>query len=148
MYSNLPRMRLRIIEHDSADYDASIELRERLLRRPLGLRFDAGELRREGDCIHLGAWQQNSLTGCVMLVPETPVRIQIRQLCMDRGFRGHGNGSALLAFAEQQARRRGYQEFFLHARANAAGFYRKAGYRARGEVFYQLGIAHMRMTKP
>lgn len=62
-------------------------------------------------------------------------------------LQGQGLGKALLQFAENVARDRGYQRITMHARKNAAGFYEKLGYKVKGDEFIEITIPHYVMEK-
>ncbi len=61
--------------------------------------------------------------------------------------RGKGIGRAILRFLEEEARKRGARRFALNAQVAARGFYEKAGYQARGGVFDDANIPHVRMDR-
>ena len=62
-------------------------------------------------------------------------------------LQGKGVGSAILSFAENIARDRGYKVLTMHARKNAIGFYEKMGYKVAGEEFTEVTIPHYLMEK-
>ena len=47
----------------------------------------------------------------------------------------------------QTAQQRGDQEAVLHAQSQAQGFYVAQGFEARGEVFYEVQIPHIVMSR-
>ena len=72
---------------------------------------------------------------------------KIGRMAVIDDVRGQGVGRALLAFLEDQARRRGARSFTLGAQVAARAFYEKAGYVATGPVFDDAGIPHVEMVK-
>jgi len=62
-------------------------------------------------------------------------------------LQGKGIGRALMQFAENLARDRGYKKITMHARKNALGFYEKMGYRKSGNEFLEITIPHYVMAK-
>ena len=58
-----------------------------------------------------------------------------------------GIGGALMQFAENLARDRGYKKITMHARKNAIGFYEKMGYKQQGDEFIEITIPHYVMEK-
>ncbi|HEV8547490.1 MAG TPA: hypothetical protein VGQ57_00655, partial [Polyangiaceae bacterium] len=60
-------LELREIRYDSSDYDASVVLRSRVLREPLGLRPGPDERPQEAALRHLGAFEDGVLVACLML---------------------------------------------------------------------------------
>lgn len=140
-------MALKIIEHGSPDYQKMLALRELILRKPLGLNFQDTELDKEKDNILIGAFEEDDILGCCMLVEENSRIIRLRQMAVLNTLQGKGIGSAILNFAENIARDRGYKVLSMHARKNATGFYEKMGYKICGDEFTEVTIPHYVMEK-
>jgi len=140
-------MALKIIDHGTHEYQQMVKLRDDMLRRPLGLTFTADELEEEKDNMLIGAFEDESLLGCCMLVEEKPGVVRLRQMAVLNDLQGKGIGRALMQFAENIARDHGYKILMMHARKNAIGFYEKMGYRVRGEEFEEVTIPHFVMEK-
>jgi YbgC/YbaW family acyl-CoA thioester hydrolase len=71
---------------------------------------------------------------------------RIGRMAVRADLRGSGVGWCVLQALLDEARRRGLREVVLHAQLTAAGFYRRAGFAPRGEVFEEVGIAHQEMV--
>jgi ribosomal protein S18 acetylase RimI-like enzyme len=87
------------------------------------------------------------MLGCCMLVEEAPQMVRLRQMAVINDLQGKGIGRALMQFAENLARDRGYKRITMHARKNAVGFYEKMGYKRIGKEFEEITIAHYVMEK-
>ena len=122
-------------------------LREEILRKPLNLEYTPEELLAEADSFHLACIHSETLVGCLVLRPESDSRLRMRQFAVRADFQGQGIGRALVTYAEEFARARGYQEIMLHARETAIGFYEKLGYRKEGSRFTEVTIPHFAMRK-
>jgi len=140
-------MALKIIDHGSKEYQQMIKLREDILRRPLGLSFDEKELEEEKDNMLIGAFEDEDMLGCCMLVEEKPGTVRLRQMAVLNNLQGKGIGRALMTFAENLARDHGYKILSMHARKNAIGFYEKMGYKVTGDEFIEITIPHYVMEK-
>jgi len=140
-------MALKIIDHGSKEYQQMIKLREDILRKPLGLGFDANELEEEKDNMLIGAFEDEDMLGCCMLVEEKPGTVRLRQMAVLNDLQGKGIGRALMNFAENIARDHGYKILSMHARKNAIGFYEKMGYKVTGDEFIEITIPHYVMEK-
>jgi len=138
---------LKIIDHGTADYQQMIKLRDDILRRPLGLNFSHEELENEKQNLHIAAYEDDQMLGCCMLVEEGPQTVRLRQMAVMNDLQGKGIGRALMQFAENLARDRGYKKIIMHARKNALGFYEKMGYKKIGEEFEEITIPHYVMQK-
>ncbi|MGZ5221815.1 MAG: GNAT family N-acetyltransferase [Chitinophagaceae bacterium] len=140
-------MALKIIDHGSAEYQQMIKLRDIVLRKPLGLSFTPEDLEKEKDNMLIGAFEEDRMLGCCMLVEEQPGIVRLRQMAVLNDLQGKGIGRALMNFAENLARDRGYRIIRMHARNNAVGFYEKVGYKVKGNQFIEITIPHYVMEK-
>jgi predicted GNAT family N-acyltransferase len=140
-------MALKIIEHGSEEYQQMVALRNDILRKPLGLHFDREELDGEARHILIGAFEEELMLGCCMLVEEDSQTVRLRQMAVYNEKQGKGIGRALMNFAETLARDRGYKQLTMHARKDAQGFYEKMGYQASGQEFQEISIPHLIMQK-
>ena len=140
-------MALKIIEHGSPEYRLMVKLRDDILRKPLGLTFAPDELEHEKENILIGAFDDDDILGCCMLVEENPATVRLRQMAVLNDLQGKGIGRALMTFAENIARDRGYKILSMHARKNATGFYEKMGYKVASDEFTEVTIPHYVMEK-
>jgi len=140
-------MALRMIDHGTKEYQQMVNLRNEILRKPLGLSFDKEELEREKDDILIGAFEDDRLLGCCLLTRMDPATVRLRQMAVPNSMQGKGVGRALMIFAENIARDLGYKKLCMHARKTAVGFYQKLGYSISGEEFFEVTIPHYIMEK-
>jgi GNAT superfamily N-acetyltransferase len=140
-------MALKIIDHGSNEYQQMVKLREDILRKPLGLGFDSNELESEKENMLIAAFEDETILGCCMLVEEDPKTVRLRQMAVLNDLQGKGIGRALMNFAENLARDRGYRTLSMHARKNAVGFYEKMGYKVASDEFTEVTIPHYLMEK-
>ena len=140
-------MALKIIDHGSSEYHQMVKLRELILRKPLGLGFTPEDLEKEKDNMLIGAFEEERMLGCCMLVEELPDIVRLRQMAVLNDLQGKGIGRALMNFAENLARDRGYKIIRMHARNNVVGFYEKVGYKVKGDQFIEITIPHYVMEK-
>ena len=142
-----PRMALKIIDHGTKEYLQMVQLRNDILRRPLGLSFTPEELEKEKEEILIGAFEEEKMLGCCMLITIDPATVRLRQMAVLNNVQGKGIGRALMQFAENIARDMGYRKMTMHARQTAIGFYEKLGYQVSGDLFEEVSIPHYIMEK-
>lgn len=140
-------MALKIIDHGTTEYEQMVRLREDILRKPLGLSFSREELEKEKNNLHIVAFEDERMLGCCMLIEQDPQTVRLRQMAVMNDLQGKGIGKALMQFAENLARDRGYKRITMHARKDASGFYEKMGYRRLGDEFKEITIPHFVMEK-
>jgi predicted GNAT family N-acyltransferase len=140
-------MALKILDYGSPEYHQMVKLRDDVLRKPLGMGFTEQELAQEKDNMLIAAFEDDQMLGCCMLVEERPETVRLRQMAVINDLQGKGIGRALMTFAENIARDRGYKNITMHARKHAIGFYEKMGYNVKGDEFTEVTIPHFVMQK-
>ena len=140
-------MALKIIDYGTAEYQQMVRLRNDMLRKPLGLKFEMDELEKEKQDILMGAFEDGKILGCCLLTRIDERTVRLRQMAVPNNLQGKGIGRALMIFAENIARDMGYRILIMHARKTALGFYKKFGYNTKGEEFVEVTIPHYVMEK-
>lgn len=140
-------MALKLIDYGSPEYNQMVQLRHDILRKPLGLTFQKEELETEANDILIGAFEEDKMLGCCMLIETEPGTVRLRQMAVLNNLQGKGIGRALMQFAENIARDRGFKKITMHARKTATGFYEKLGYNITGGEFEEVTLPHVVMEK-
>lgn len=140
-------MALKIIDHGSKEYQQMVDLRNEILRKPLGLVLTEEDMNADKSNVLIGAFEDEKMLGCCMLVKQSDKIVLLRQMAVLNDLQGKGIGKALMLFAENIARDMGYREISMQARKNASGFYEKMGYREASNEFTNLTIPHIIMKK-
>ena len=140
-------MALKMIDHGTREYHQMIQLRNDMLRKPLGLSFTVEELEKEKNDVLIGAFEDEKLLGCCLLTKVDDEVVRLRQMAVPNNLQGKGVGRALMTFAENIATDLGYKKLIMHARKTALGFYGKLGYTVSGNEFTEVTIPHFVMEK-
>ncbi|MDB5281524.1 MAG: acetyltransferase, family [Bacteroidota bacterium] len=139
--------KIKIFKHGSPEYEAALELRTRVLRKPLGLEFTDEELKKDLDDTHFGLFAADKIIACLTLTHTPDKRMKMRQVAVDETMQGKGHGKILSLEAEKYAHENGFEVMFCHARKTAAPFYQKLGYNIVGDEFTEVNIPHYVMEK-
>lgn len=123
-----------------------LDLRNEILRHPLGLQIDEEDVEADKTNILIGVFEEERLLGCCMLQQDKG-KVLLRQMAVKNDLQGKGVGRALLNFAENIARDLGYGEMTMYARKSVSGFYEKLGYKSSGSEFVKITIPHIIMYK-
>lgn len=140
-------MEFKTVPHNSAEYWETVELRQKILRDPLGLKFSDEDLRRESNEIICVCVSDEKIVGCDLLAHVTNETVKLRQMAVDANYQTKGIGSELLRYTENVSRERKYKTIELHARLIAKDFYLKNGYEVISDAFTEVGIPHVKMKK-
>ncbi|MDX1936779.1 MAG: GNAT family N-acetyltransferase [Flavihumibacter sp.] len=140
-------MALKIIDHGTKEYRQMVQLRMDILRKPLGLTLTEAELEKEKSEVLIGAFEEEKMLGCCMLIKEGEGTVRLRQMAVLNNLQGKGIGRALMIFAENIARDMGYKRLTMHARKTALGFYEKLGYKVCSDEFIEVTLPHFVMEK-
>ncbi|MFM7180486.1 MAG: GNAT family N-acetyltransferase [Verrucomicrobiales bacterium] len=135
------------IDPDSPAYRLECDLRQRVLRGPLGLDLFDEDLAVEREQFHHGLFEGERLIGCAIAVRLTPEEIKIRQMAVDPDYQGRGCGRQLLDEVMAIWKDRGIRLVSLNARLSVARFYERLGFSRTGAEFTEVGLPHVKMIK-
>ena len=140
-------MPIKQIDHSTKEYRQRVDLRNEILRKPLGLSLKKEELDKEKNDILIGAFEEDKMLGCCLLTRVSDNNVRLRQMAVQNNLQGKGIGASMLNFAENVARDAGYKNMVMHARKTALHFYEKLGYKICSEEFEEITIPHYLMEK-
>jgi N-acetylglutamate synthase-like GNAT family acetyltransferase len=139
---------IRQVNINEPEYQQVYDLREEMLRKPIGLSLKDEDL--SGDVLDtiLAAELNGGIIGCVMLHPTNDTRaVKLRQMAVYDEWQGKGIGRLLVEASERLMRQQDVHKIILHARVPATGFYEKLGYIITSAEFTEVGIPHVVMEK-
>lgn len=138
---------ISIINYYSPQYPQVVELRDAILRRPLGLSIKNDNNSRDLVDVTFIAEEADKVIGCLLLHDLGNNEVQLRAMAVYTEWQGRGIGRRLVQAAEKYAWEKGYSKIILHARKVALGFYLSMGYRVTSDEFIEVGIPHFMMEK-
>jgi predicted GNAT family N-acyltransferase len=131
----------------SPKYQAVFELRDAMLRRPLGMWLKNDNLERDHIDTIMIAEYNGQVIACLMLQDRGEGVVQLRQMAVAADWQGKGIGRQLVIAAEQFSSAQGFTTMMMHARKVALGFYSSMWYIVSGDEFTEVGIPHYLMKK-
>lgn len=140
-------LEIKIIKFCEEDYQKTLELRDEILRIPINLKLSDDDTKEDHKRVHMAAFLEDEMVGCLMLSEDSPNVFRIRQVAVKPTLQRLGIGSALMAFSEDYAKENGANQIILHARRVAEDFYEKLGYKQTGDEFVERNIPHIKMYK-
>ncbi len=142
------KLRFELVEFGSNAHKETINLRDDILRKPLGLKFTKEQLDAEFNQLHLAGYnEKDELVCCLVLMDYNSEKMKMRQVAVAQNVQTKGIGTQLVKASENVALEKGKSIMFCHAREVAVPFYVKNGYNTYGEKFDEVGIPHFKMEK-
>ncbi len=138
---------IELINSRHPNYQQVWEVREEVLRQPLGMSLKNEDLNMDAEDLIFTAAAGGQVIGCVMLHPIDADVIKLRQMAVYPQYQGTGVGRSLVQHAEQFAIQEGFKKMVLHARIVARDFYSKLNYEIVSGEFTEVGIPHVVMAK-
>ena len=138
---------IKNIKSGSTEYKEILDLRNKVLRIPLGMDIKNDDLTGEDLCQHLGFYNEEEMIGCLQIKIIDADVFQIRQMAVLPDHQRRGVGSALLFEAERIIKEHGGNTVLIESRNYAIPFYEHNGYIAYGEYFNKINIPHKLMKK-
>lgn len=136
----------KVIDHGSKEWQSAVELREKILRHPLGSSFTQEELDEEKDQFNIAGFLGDEIVATSVLVQETDA-IKMQRVVVSNELRNKSIGSDMMKFCETITMSKGFDTIYCHARDSAVRFYQNNLYLPVGEYFLEDGIPHLKMTK-
>ena len=141
-------MQTRKITFGFSEHWQAIQLRNEFLREPIGFPFLKDFPAEEKDWPHFVIMDDtDNIIGCVVAIKKNKTCVRLRQMVIHEKFQNQGVGRVLLNYAEKELQQAGLETIIVHARKDAAGFYRKTGYKQDGQEFIEVSIPHFAMIK-
>ena len=141
-------MIFRQIEFGSEAYREACELRNAVLRAPIGLNLFDEDLSLEKSQMHFVLIDPAGLLiGCIIALPLSSTDAKIRQMAVRPSHQRQGYGREIIQRLEDDLAREGFTDVSMNARLEAVSFYERLGYSTTGDEFIEVGIPHVRMQK-
>lgn len=138
---------IKQVEYGSEDYRQTLQVREQVLRIPLGLQILPKDTHGEEGHHHIAAFREGQVVASLILAPLGDSTFKIRQVSVLTSLQGTGIGRELLVWAEDFSREKQIQSIIMSARETAVGFYEKLGYKKTGAFSMEVDLPHWTMEK-
>jgi predicted GNAT family N-acyltransferase len=140
-------IRYREISTKDPEYKKEKELRDSILRKPLGLSLSEKDIQGEENQTHLLAMEnREKVIGCLLIV-FAEGNAKIRQLAVAGKYQKQGIGTELMKRAEAIIYLHNIRNVWLNARYDVVGFYEPLGYEVISDIFMEVTIKHVKMKK-
>ena len=147
MIEQIEKVQIKEFGFNSDEYRNELELRDKVLRKPLGMNLYDENLEADKNDVHIGAFINKRMVGVLILTGLNSNDIKMRQVAVDDVFRAMKIGTEMVRFAEEYSKKKGYSTMLLNARKTAVAFYEKLGYKKMSGEFLEINIPHYKMSK-
>ena len=132
------------IVKDKRELDQVLKVREVVFILGQKVDWDEEMDGLEDQATHIIALLDNNPVGCARL-RIIDDRAKLERIAVLHEYRKMGIGIAITNFLVEQAKKKGVREAYMHAQIYANDFYKKCGFKPRGEEFMEAGIVHKEM---
>ena len=141
-------IKIENIEYGSMNYKKTLDLRNKVMRIPLGLNIYDEDFSFEKNAIIVGAYEEEELIG-VGTMSYSDNTFKLEYLCVDTDIQSHGAGGKMIEWLEKKALEKNAKKIILDARVSAQKFYENHGYKTVGDVFMlsYAPVPHIMMEK-
>ena len=135
-------IKIRIADWDS-DKDSLRKIRRLVFIKEQNVPEDMEWDEYDNSATHFLATLDNKVIATARLKTDG----QIGRMAVLAEYRNKGIGSKLLQSILLTARQQNLKNVYLHAQVSAISFYKKHGFTACGDIFYEANIPHREMSK-
>lgn len=142
---------MKIVKFHSSDhkyYQQNLQLRDAILRQPIGKTISPNDLKIEMDNDFYGLIEDDKLLATLSAYAEQSHVAHLTAFAVDAHFQRQGLGTRLLKFTIADLRQSGFAQIKVNARTSAKEFYIKNGFTIVGEKYHnqQLDIDDYAMS--
>lgn len=146
-YKHLRAM-IKFIRTEPDEYQELLDIRNKVLRLPLGLDIRDDDLSGEDKYYHLAYFDElGRIIGGLQIKKINDHTYQIRQMAVLPEYQRRGIGGALIKAAEEFIKQEGGNQVLIEAREYAIPFYSKHGYEVTGDRYFKITLPHFKMIK-
>jgi predicted GNAT family N-acyltransferase len=139
-------MVVKQILYNSNEYWKIVQIREIVLRLPLGLRFTLPEIQKESEELIFGIQVNNQWIGsCQYQILNNEAKM--RQVAILDAYKRNGYGKELVIQSMEILKQKGIKKIYCHARVSAVPFYENLGFQTVSDPFIEVNIPHFKMQK-
>jgi len=138
---------IKEIKYNSNDYSKELELRDTILRKPLGLSIYNDDLITEKEDLHFGIFNNDELVGCLIISKISENSCRLKQMAIKKDYHRKGLGRKLISIVEEILSKKKINTIIIHARTKVSEFYKKLGYEKIEDEFIEINIPHIKMKK-
>ena len=146
MKTELRNITFEIVPFGHRNWKAALDLKERVLRKPLSQTFTSDEFAEEENHLNIVGMLQNQVAATALLVQDGN-GFKMQRVAVEPELRNQKIGQRLLAFCETLALEKGAFYMYCHARNTAINFYAQNGYTIEGDYFMEDDVPHVKMQK-
>ena len=136
-----------LTDSNSKYYEEVLKIRQDVLRTPLGLTLSQEDIEDDKNQQIIIALDNEKVVGCLFVKIVSQDKVKFRQMAIAEKYQHQGIGKSIIHFAEDFCILNQHKKIELHARKTAIDFYQKQHFQLLGEVFYEVGISHIKMVK-
>lgn len=137
------------VEFGTKNYKKTVLLRDKVMRKPLGLSIKNDDLTNEKQATILAVFDADTLLGTGIFTYKENETAKVCFLCVDTNLQKGGIGRMILEDIERRSLQHRIKKIYLESRVTAKDFYKNQGYREYGDIYLmkEAPVEHIWMEK-
>ena len=133
---------IRLIR-DKKEFDQVIEIRKQVFVKEQNVPYDLEVDRLDPEAEHFIVFFNEKPIGCARIFTKKGCKLE--RIAVLKTYRNKGYGKELTKYLIQYCKNKGFKEIYLHSQTYVSDFYKKLGFKERGDTFLEAGIEHVEM---
>ena len=101
----------------------------------------------DNEALHVAVKDGDKIIATARVRFPEPGQAKIERMAVLKDYRRRGVGTEIMAFLNEQLKKRPVEQAILHAQWEVIAFYKSCGFKEKGAPFMEAGIKHMVMEK-
>jgi len=139
-------LRYKLVENNE-ELEEALDIRERVFVEEQGISETLEIDGNDSAALHVIAKNGDIAVATARVRFLSKWQAKMERMAILKSSRGSGIGKGIIAFLEEELKKRGVEQIVLHSQYYVIGFYKKCGYKETGLPFLDADIKHITMEK-
>jgi predicted GNAT family N-acyltransferase len=142
----MTKLKYKLMASD-ADLRGAFEVRRQVFTREQGISEDLVFDNNDRDALHVVVKDRERIIGTARVRFLGNNEAKLERMAVAKAFRRKGIGRGIIAFLDEELRKKQVQQLVIHAQEGAVDFYKSCGFLESGSPFWEANIKHIKMHR-
>jgi len=142
----MDKLRYKLVENNK-ELEEALDIRKRVFVEEQGISETLEIDGNDSSALHMIVKNGDIAVGTARVRFLSKQQAKMERMAILKSSRGSGIGKGIIAFLEEELKKRGIEQIVLHSQYYVIDFYKKCGYKETGLPFLDADIKHITMEK-